>query len=115
VTVGGEDAIPFSFAGGLYDADTALARFDARDYDARFGRWTNKDPILLDGGQTNLYVYAGNDPVNEACVNGYGLIGANWGPFGLGNRFGTFTNEVLSARSKGTSYDRNGEEGTTNG
>jgi RHS repeat-associated protein len=70
VKTGSEDAIPFGFAGGLYDADTALTRFGARDYDARFGRWTNKDPILFDGGQTNLYVYVGNDPVNYVDPTG---------------------------------------------
>lgn len=59
-------ALPFGLAGGLYDADTGLVRFGARDYDARFGRWTHKDPILFDGGQTNLYVYVGNDPVNRS-------------------------------------------------
>lgn len=36
----------------------------ARDYDPSVGRWTAKDPILFNGGQTNLYVYVGNDPVN---------------------------------------------------
>jgi RHS repeat-associated protein len=55
---------PFAFAGGLYDADTGLVRFGARDYDAVTGRWTAKDPILFRGGQMNLYVYVGNDPVN---------------------------------------------------
>lgn len=35
------------FAGGLYDSDTGLIRFGARDYDPRTGRWTAKDPILF--------------------------------------------------------------------
>jgi RHS repeat-associated protein len=61
---------PFVFAGGLYDADTGLVRFGARDYDAYTGRWTGKDPILFAGGDTNLYVYVGNDPVNEVDVDG---------------------------------------------
>ncbi len=55
---------PFGFAGGLYDVDTGLVRFGARDYDALIGRWTNKDPIGFAGGQTNLYAYVGNDPIN---------------------------------------------------
>ena len=36
---------PFGYAGGLYDRDTGLTRFGARDYDPNTGRWTAKDPI----------------------------------------------------------------------
>jgi RHS repeat-associated protein len=55
---------PFGFAGGLYSSETGLVRFGARDYDPVLGRWTAKDPLLFDGGDTNLYAYTGNDPVN---------------------------------------------------
>ena len=46
---------PFGFGGGLYDQDTKLLRFGARDYNPVNGRWTAKDPILFAGGDTNLY------------------------------------------------------------
>ena len=39
-------------------------RFGVRDYDAEVGRWTAADPILFAGGDTNLYGYVLNDPVN---------------------------------------------------
>ncbi|HET9531618.1 MAG TPA: RHS repeat-associated core domain-containing protein [Blastocatellia bacterium] len=55
---------PFGFAGGIYDTQTGLVRFGARDYDPATGRWTAKDPILFAGGDTNLYGYVLNDPVN---------------------------------------------------
>lgn len=41
---------PLTFAGGLWDADTKLIRFGARDYDPTIGRWTTKDPIGFAGG-----------------------------------------------------------------
>jgi RHS repeat-associated protein len=55
---------PFTFSGGLYDTDTKLIRFGARDYDSVTGRWTSKDPIRFDGDELNLYGYTQNDPVN---------------------------------------------------
>jgi len=42
----------------------------ARDYDPVVGRWISKDPILFNGGQANLYVYAGNDPINRIDPSG---------------------------------------------
>ena len=77
---------PFAFAGGLYDTDTELVHFGARDYDPEIGRWTNKDPIRFDGDgtnlygyvdsvgkpslETNLYSYAFQDPINFIDFNG---------------------------------------------
>jgi len=55
---------PFGFAGGIYDQQTKLVQFGARDYDSEAGQWTSRDPLLFMGGQTNLYAYVGNDPVN---------------------------------------------------
>lgn len=61
---------PFGFAGGFYDPMTGLLRYGARDYDAMTGRWTARDPALYGGGQTNLYAYVGNDPVNRFDATG---------------------------------------------
>lgn len=55
---------PFGFAGGLYDADTGLVHFGARDYDPAIGRWTTRDPLGFAGGDTNLYGYVLQDPIN---------------------------------------------------
>jgi RHS repeat-associated protein len=63
--------IPFGFAGGLHDRDAGLVRFGFRDYSSELGRWTAKDPILFAGGDTNLYGYVSNDPVN--WVDPWGL------------------------------------------
>jgi RHS repeat-associated protein len=69
---------PFGFAGGIYDVDTKLIRFGSRDYDPETGRWTAKDPILFSGGDTNLYRYVFNDPINAIDPQGlYDLPGGN--------------------------------------
>jgi len=54
---------PFGFAGGLYDKDTGLVRFGARDYDPSYGRWLAKDPILFAGFDSNVYGYVYNNPI----------------------------------------------------
>jgi RHS repeat-associated protein len=61
---------PFGFAGGLYDPDTKLIRFGARDYDASTGRWTTKDPLLFVAGAANLYGYVSGDPINSRDPTG---------------------------------------------
>lgn len=68
---------PFAFAGGLYDSQTKLTRFGARDYDPEVGRWTAKDPIGFAGGDVNLYGYVLHDPVN--LTDSSGLSGSWWG------------------------------------
>jgi len=64
----------------LHDRDTGLVRFGYRDYDPDLGRWTAKDPILFAGGDTDLYGYCLNDPIN--LIDPYGLI--NWGAIAKG-------------------------------
>jgi RHS repeat-associated protein len=64
--------VPFGFAGGLNDRVTGLVRFGYRDYDPDTGRWTAKDPIFFAGGDTDLYGYVLNDPVN--LIDPLGLI-----------------------------------------
>jgi RHS repeat-associated protein len=75
---------PFGFAGGLYDRDTGLVHFDAREYDPETGRWTTRDPIGFEAGATNLYGYVAGDPVNSidpAGLDGEGISNAiaGWG------------------------------------
>jgi RHS repeat-associated protein len=70
---------PFAFQGGLADPDTGFVRFGARDYDPAIGRFTSRDPILFGGAQTNLYLFAGGDPVNGADPSGLGPSGPSTG------------------------------------
>ncbi|GGD82552.1 hypothetical protein GCM10010911_45880 [Paenibacillus nasutitermitis] len=71
------------YAGGLEDRDTGLTRFGFRDYDPASGRWTARDPVLIESGQTNLYTYVNNnpimfrDPCGQLCVGAsvYAVVG----------------------------------------
>jgi len=67
--------MPFGFAGGLHDRDTGLVRFCYRDYDPDIGRWTAKDPILFAGGDTDLFCYCLNNPVNFLDPLGLEVLG----------------------------------------
>jgi hypothetical protein len=41
--------------------------------------WTQKDPIRFLGGQTNIYVYAGDDPINGMDAGGLWYVDFNVG------------------------------------
>ena len=86
--------IPFGFAGGLHDRDTGLVRFGYRDYDPEVGRWTAKDPIGFAGGDTDLYGYVLNDPVN--LVDPAGLLTTYYG-MGASAYYGNEGNVTTSA------------------
>ena len=73
--------VPLGFAGGLPDELTGLVHFGFRDYDPAAGRWTSRDPALFGGGQGNLYVYAGNDPVAMRDPTGLSAFCANFSVF----------------------------------
>lgn len=61
---------PFGYAGGIYDLHTGLTRFGVRDYDAETGRWTAKDPIGFNGGDSNLYLYVFSNPLSYIDPDG---------------------------------------------
>jgi RHS repeat-associated protein len=94
-------AVPFRFAGGLYDPDTELVRFGFRDYDPDVGRWTAKDPIFFAGGDTDLYGYVLNDPVNAVDPDGLWTF-----QIGLGFNAGAI---LGSSKSGGIIFGKNSE------
>lgn len=88
--------LPFGFAGGLIDVQTEIVRFGARDYDPSIGRWLSKDPIRFNGGDTNLYGYTLQDPINlidpagnVAILPVVAIIGGAGIAQGLGAAIGT--------------------------
>lgn len=60
---------PFGFAGGLYDTDTQLIHYGAREFDPKTGRWISRDPVLFSGGALNTYANL-NDPLNTVDPTG---------------------------------------------
>lgn len=70
-------ALPLAvgFGGGLADPDTGLVRLGVRDYDPETGRYTAPDPALFDGGDTNVYAYAGGNPVGRRDPTGLACVG----------------------------------------
>lgn len=74
VLSGDGDVVPFGFAGGLFDEDTGLVRFGARDYEPVVGRWVTKDPIRSDGDGPNLYGYVLAIPMNQVDPSGEGFV-----------------------------------------
>ncbi len=69
VTGTGLGWMPFGFAGGIYDGDSGLVRFGARDMDPTIGRWASKEPLRFEG-ERNFFVYALNDPINYVDPTG---------------------------------------------
>jgi RHS repeat-associated protein len=62
---------PFRYVGayGVMTEPSGLLYMRARYYDPDTGRFLSEDPLGLEGG-VNLYVYAGNNPVNYSDPSG---------------------------------------------
>lgn len=110
---------PFGFAGGIYDQQTKLTRFGARDYDSFTGRWTMKDPIRFGGGDGNLYGYVANNPINFVDPRGLCACGmpdsANfWNNYPNYNDYTGADVWNLIGGSLNDSYGENSPGGTQN-
>jgi RHS repeat-associated protein len=79
----GTETLVHGFAGGLADPVTGLVRMGMRDYDPAAGRWTAKNPLLFGGGASNLYSYAGNNPVNISDPSGLPSLSVSAGAGGM--------------------------------
>ncbi len=55
---------------GVTTEGNGLIFMRARYYDPRLGRFTTADPIGFSGGDSNLYSYVGNNPVNHIDPRG---------------------------------------------
>ena len=69
----GSTATPFGYGGTLgYYTEGSAGRLyvRARHYSSTSGRWISEDPIGFDGGDYNLYRYAGNNPTGVVDPSG---------------------------------------------
>ncbi len=55
----------FGFTGREFDAESDLYYYRARYYNPASGRFLTADPIGFAGGDTNLYRYVKNNPINR--------------------------------------------------
>ena len=77
-TISGEASDnPFQYTGRENDG-TGLYYYRARYYSPELQRFISEDPIGFEGGDVNLYVYAGNNPVNRIDPFGLEIIYNNY-------------------------------------
>lgn len=76
-------------------------RYD-RQYSPSIGRWLSKDPIGFGGGDTNLYGYVANDPVNLTDPSGKCPLCAVGIAVGTGAAVGGVSNFVGTLLAGGT-------------
>jgi RHS repeat-associated protein len=70
---GGSGAVPsfrYTYTGQEYDSASGLYYYNNRWYDASLGKFISQDPISFSAGDTNLYRYCGNNPVNYTDPSG---------------------------------------------
>lgn len=81
---------PFKFAGqyGVVAEPNNYYYMKARYYDANIGRFISEDPIGFEGGDLNLYVYVGNNPINRVdplgLFDAYPSMSSTWMNYGKG-------------------------------
>ncbi|REK23906.1 MAG: RHS repeat-associated core domain-containing protein [Planctomycetota bacterium] len=60
----------FLYTGRKLDSETGLMYYRARYYDPALGKFVQRDPIGYSAGDSNLYRYVGNSPVNAVDPSG---------------------------------------------
>ena len=67
----------FSYTGRELDEETGLYNYRSRYYDPAVGQFINEDTIGFNGGDSNLYRYVGNNPLNYIDPFGFCGIGSS--------------------------------------
>jgi RHS repeat-associated protein len=86
VASSGSLANPFTFVGqsGVTSDGSGLLNMRARAFDPASGQFGSSDPLGLNGGDTNIRRYVGNDPVSLIDPVGGQALSPGYGNFGLG-------------------------------
>lgn len=103
------------FGGGLADPETGLVRLGVRDYDPETGRFTSRDPAVLAPGETNLYAYAGGNPVARRDPTGLGCGVADGGAGGVADGLVEGAGGLVNGFTEGVAGLPGGAAGPTNG
>jgi RHS repeat-associated protein len=74
ITKGPERHQPFRLAGQYFDNESGLHYNQARYYDPGLGRYLSLDPLFLESGSHNFYIYGNGDPINHLDPDGEFLI-----------------------------------------
>lgn len=61
---------PWRLAGHYYDIETDLHYVLARYYSPQLGRFLSRDPLFVEGGSQNFYLYCNGDPLNRIDPTG---------------------------------------------
>ncbi|MCK5813738.1 MAG: hypothetical protein KAH03_05750, partial [Cocleimonas sp.] len=61
---------PWRLAGHYYDVETDLHYVLARYYSPQLGRFLSRDPLFIEGGSQNFYLYCDGDPLNRIDPTG---------------------------------------------
>ena len=75
-STGGSNLFTFGGQYGVQNTGDGLYTMRARPYDPSIGRFSQRDPLGIGGGDVNLYRYAGNDPVDKVDPTGTTVLAA---------------------------------------
>ena len=117
--------VAFGYTGRPIDDKTGLSDYRARWYDASTGRFINEDPSGFAGGDTNLFRYVGNDPLDRIDPSGLtakwaggakgSVPAAGWGAYGTGglmsvSEFGRLSGSLGSQPSSGNAAPKSSSQ-----
>ena len=101
---------PFRLAGQYLDDETQLHYALARYYNPELGRYLTQDPMRVEGGSLNFYIYCDGDPLNRYDPTGELIIPAIFIAVAVGAAIGAVVGAAIGAGVEAYSqYKASGE------